>query len=205
MKRWNIMKILKSSQKDLSIAGLMSDEQVRLWIMKDYPTYSLHTMDVDGEELVETLNDAIKQWEDCFDMWLSGNADKFLRIASAIDIEYDPLSNYDKTSSINHAHTGTDTTVNGARGSDTDNKLRPFNATQYVNTTGAHSSINSATDTFQHGHNEAITEHTTGNIGVTTSQQMLQSEIDLRLKIQLFRWIIHDLVNDILVDQEVIE
>lgn len=199
------MKILKSSQKDLSIAGLMSDEQVRLWIMKEYPTYSLLTMDVDGEELVETLNDAVKQWEDCFDMWLSGNADKFLRMASAIDIEYEPLSNYDKTSTINHAHTGTDTTVNGARSSDLDNKLRAFNATQYANTTGSHNSINQVTDTYQHGHNEAITEHTNGNIGVTTSQQMLQSEIDLRLKIQLFRWIMHDLVNDILVDQEVAE
>lgn len=199
------MKILKNSQKDLSVLGLMSDEQVRLWIQKDYPTYSLLTMDADGEELVETLNDAVHQWEDCFDMWLAGNGDKFLRMASAIDIEYEPLSNYDKTSTINHAHTGTDTTINGARTSDTDNKLRAFNATQYANTTGSHNATTQATDTFQHGHNEAITEHTTGNIGVTTSQQMLQSEIDLRLKIQLFRWIMHDLVNDILVDQEVVE
>lgn len=110
----------------------------------------------------------------------------------------------------NDKHTGTDTHVNNHTGMDTDtHKVSAFNETAFVNdnqTETLYGSKDSLTDTYDSNMqstqklentrtddliqtDDFTQQHylrTRGNIGVTTSQQMLQSEIDLRLKNDIY-------------------
>ncbi len=120
----------------------------------------------------------------------------FKKWIDAINISYDPLNNFDRHEDYTDTHSGTDTTSGTTSGStspaqttttDT-NDVSAYDATTYqpkekntssivVNTAGSDSSTSSGSMT----HGEVI-EHTGrlyGNIGVTTSQQMLQSELDI--------------------------
>lgn len=160
--------------------------------------------------------------------------DKWSRIWNALQSEYDPLSNYDKNSTITDIENGTNTTTQGAQsnsytqgaqsnsstigsqsnsqtvggGTDTHtHKVSAFDSNTFENqdentdviaqrsnseSLGQRSdsqsigqrqdsqSIGQRQDTIQFGHANTHNEHTTGNIGVTTSQQMLQSELELR-------------------------
>lgn len=116
----------------------------------------------------------------------------FKKWIDAINISYDPLNNYDRHEVYTDTHSGTDNTTNSTSGStspaqttDT-NEVSAFDSTGYqpkeknslsVNVAGSDSSSSSGSIT----HGEVI-EHEArlyGNIGVTTSQQMLQGELDI--------------------------
>lgn len=193
------------------------------------------------------------------------------RLYSALEKEYDPLSNYDKieTESINSSETGTDTTTltgtetnngtssnsnikNGSEsiesaGSDivsktgtvgnvndnsSENNVFGFNSQESV-PSGVSNSATNSTDTYDLSNNttygkkdtknynnvsdesngtntSTITHDTTntntkdlrnessrtlntkGNIGVTTSQQLLESEFSLRMKNRFFNVVFAD-------------
>ena len=178
---------------------IMTDQQMRLWIQNNYSSFKFPTWDIEGEELCTTIAGAVDEFHKAFDLWIAGNLEKFERMYSALQVEYNPLNNYDKNSTITHTHSGTDTTSIGVKEGTNTNKLRGFNSSQDQNTSSTTLHSNAATDTFQHGHKEVIEDETSGNIGVTTSQQMLQSEIDLRAHIRLFEMIVHDLVSETLI------
>lgn len=115
--------------------------------------------------------------------------DSWNKIYDAITTNYSPLENYDmaQTETPNVTHTKTVkqklTTENDAFG---------FNSTEPVHQTKSTASgtkldneeTNSETGT------RGLTRH--GNIGVTTSQQMLQSEIDLRSNYQFVEQLFND-------------
>ena len=171
----------------------MTDSQVRTWIQNSFSTFFFPTWDIEGEELCTTIMGAVDEFHKAYDLWLAGNLEKFNRMYSAINIEYNPLNNYDKTSDIKHTHSGED-----KEGTNT-SKLRGFNSSSDQNTSSQTVHSNTSTDSLLHGHVEEIEESTSGNIGVTTSQQMLQSEIDLRLNIRLFEMIMKDMTSEILI------
>lgn len=177
----------------------MTNSQVRTWIQNNFSTFSFPTWDIEGEELCTTIMGAVDDFHKAYDIWLDGNLEKFNRMYSAINIEYNPLNNYDKTSDITHKHSGTDTTTIGVKEGTNTNKLRGFNSTSDQNTSSQTAHSNASTDSLVHGHVEEIEESTSGNIGVTTSQQMLQSEIDLRLNIRFFEMIMKDMTSEILI------
>ena len=59
--------------------------------------------------------------------------------------------------------------------------------------------FNSRTDTTNYNSNIEYIEHTHGNIGVTTNQQMINAEIELRLNNQMLNLIIDDFASEICI------
>lgn len=124
--------------------------------------------------------------------------DKWSKLWDAFNTEYNPIENYSMTEheerddvntregSDTLTMTGTDTDV--LTGS-TENEVSAFNSSGYSdNTQNSQNSTNTETrnmtDTTTHDTTDTLDGERTltrsGNIGVTTSQQMLQSEIELR-------------------------
>lgn len=114
---------------------------------------------------------------------------KWWKISQAITTDYRPLENYDmeeiRTPNLTESLTrkqNTDTNVNQT----TESGIYGFNSTESqptatgegdTHTTGLKAN-NEIADTKTNTGTESLTRH--GNIGVTTSQQMLESEIKLR-------------------------
>ena len=96
------------------------------------------------------------------------------------NVEANPLNNY---TDVDIDETGTDTTTH--TGTDTDEH------------TGTDTSTHTGTDTMTHTGNETLTR--SGNIGVTTSQQMLESEIKLRALNNMIK-IIYDDIDKVLTN-----
>lgn len=129
-------------------------------------------------------------------------SDKWTRTLSALSAEYDPLENYSMTESGTDTDTGTDnhsfvhgaqrqTNTLGAGHSDTTTKNKSVGSTELGVREKVETDVNQKVDTLD---NLAYTDsdnntknlskgHSltrSGNIGTTTSQMMLQSEIDIR-------------------------
>ena len=125
------------------------------------------------------------------DAWFKRNADTIKRILDALDLEYNPIENYDRHEKITRAQ-DTGGTVTGT-GHATDD-LSAFNSGAYVKNTQA----DNKNETKSTGtENETMTNETHGNIGVTTSQQMLTSEIELR-RYNLLEWIVDKYSGELL-------
>lgn len=137
-------------------------------------------------------------------------SDKWSKLWDAFNAEYNPIENYSMTEheerddvttregSDTLTMTGTD--VNVLEGN-TENEVSGFNSPDYVNDAknsqeSTNTETRGMTDTTTHDTTDTLDGERTltrsGNIGVTTSQQMLQSEIELR------KWIYFNSVfNDI--------
>ena len=132
----------------------------------------------------------------------------FKKWVDAINIQYDPLNNFDRHEDYTDTHSGTDTTSGTTSGSTSPaqttetNEVSAFDATGYqpkeqnkltVNAAGSDSSTSSGSMT----HGEVIKHEGRiyGNIGVTTSQQMLQSELDIA------RFNLYDQIADIFCEE----
>lgn len=160
-----------------------------------------------------TMQEAIgvwaNKWRWTFDKWIK-----------AINIEYNPLENYDRMEHWedvgNGSNSGSTTNTNSGKTTDkssgsgeVENKVSAFDSGSYeahdksnnTNSTSAESNIsanNSGTsaNSYEDSHIKEGRAH--GNIGVTTSQQMLQSEIDVA-------WFnLYDQITDIFLREFVI-
>ena len=142
-------------------------------------------------------------------LWSTKRKPLWERFIRAILAEYDPLSNYDRTENVKdhttHGHkittdddlthgetvTTDDDLINGLT---TENTVSADNATTYQASTKsensgtdyrdiveAHTGTDNRDITETHSGTDLMTHesHIYGNIGVTTSQQMLQAEIDI--------------------------
>lgn len=125
-------------------------------------------------------------------------SDKWLKLWDAFNTEYNPIENYSMTeheeTDNTATKTGTDTlamtgTNTDAHTGNTENEISAFNSSEYSdnikdtqNTTDTET--RNATDTTTYNTSDVLDGERTltrsGNIGVTTSQQMLQSEVELR-------------------------
>lgn len=137
----------------------------------------------DMDMLTARILDFFKIWQ-----W------KFKKLAATLDLEYNPIENYDRYEDSTHttAHSGEDKTVNEGDvttvpNTTTENGYYGFNLTEGSHpvdkstVTGSDHTDTNSTSTLTHGHAEELTvdSHIHGNIGVTTSQQMIQSEKEL--------------------------
>lgn len=102
----------------------------------------------------------------------------FLKWITALDIEYNPLENYDRYEQYggSGSNSGSSTSSGSDNSTDTTKKAA-YNSSTFENyeqsqVTGTSSMTGSNSGQYQDAH----TIHTHGNIGVTTSQQMLESE-----------------------------
>ena len=129
------------------------------------------------------MKDAIRVWSSkwyaTFDRWVK-----------ALAIEYDPLENYDRREqwqdTINAKTTGSASgSSSGSTGSTTTNSVSAYDGGSAY--TPKDQSVLSGTDSSSSSSSSSTSENrgakhegrTHGNIGVTTSQQMLISELDL--------------------------
>ena len=99
--------------------------------------------------------------------------EKWQRIYNAMFASYNPIENYDSTES----HSGDDTSSISSD-SDITTKQSSYDTSDLETTSQVISNSNPINNYSKIDYNSTITKH--GNIGVTTTQQMIESEIDLR-------------------------
>lgn len=155
------------------------------------------------------------------DNWSAKEVISWNRYYAAMAAQYNPIQNYDRTElttdthSGSVTHSGTDSVTGSgndsdvATGTDTDTTSRTgYDSNTYQaaeklemgkNTTITHNK--NSTDTTRYGHiitdTTGITRssHISGNIGVTTSQQMLESELELIPKLNVINTMIESFKN----------
>jgi len=109
-----------------------------------------------------TMRQAIKSWS-------RSNEVRWRKLYETTRMEYNPINNYDRKKEI----TSNDI-MNGTSGGAGTGSVASFNSPNMVNSVG-----NVAKSNRHEKHNHQTTETESGNIGVTTSQQMIQSEREL--------------------------
>lgn len=110
--------------------------------------------------------------------WSAARLPIWNRIANAAALEYDPIENYDRREEWTDSGEGNTTQTNKNRAYNQDAGLLE---TAETDTTGENSSTHSG--------------RVHGNIGVTTSQQMLEQEVNIAEKLDVYNYIITDIRN----------
>lgn len=138
-------------------------------------------------------------------IWARREQTTFERVYRAEQAEYNPIENYDRhqTDTRETEHSGNDVTNGTSSDSATVNnsnlhKYAAFDAGTLQDQTqdtqnGTSSGSQTAQNTLTHGEKigETFTSYIHGNIGVTTSQQMLASELELAPKINTINYIVN--------------
>lgn len=158
-----------------------------------------------GHRVYEGINSNILQnWNETVQAYIVMNGENFLKMWDALRQDYEPLNNYDKTSTITTKYKGTETNTSSASGSNTNGEstitstgqVSPENLeSDFVNTskdvtvsaevTNTTSASGNNTKSFTDREDE-VSERTFGNIGVTRSQEMLMDEVNLRLTTEFY-------------------
>ena len=158
-------------------------------------------------------------------IWSRKNYRTFDKWVKALDISYDPLFNYDRTEEYTDTHNGKFNNSNngsGTTGNTQTNNLhdsndvtnthseKAYNDSNYVGTTQdvvdqdeAHTGTVTDNGSYSNNSSAQGSEDYTnihkarlfGNIGVTTSQQMLQSELDIA------RWNLYEHIADLFCNE----
>lgn len=142
-----------------------------------------------------------KKWQRTMQKWVD-----------ALAVEYNPLENYDRIEEWTDRNTGTvknTGTIGTENHTDTDitndDKISAFNSDTMRDNTSSHSlsdgNSNGTTTNDLTETNDLTNNHTGrlhGNIGVTTSQQMLQSELDIVV------WNVYEHITDLFLNEFVI-
>ena len=132
-----------------------------------------------------SLGEFSKAWQPTFERWIN-----------ALSLEYNPLENYDRKEDWADLRSGsTSGSTSGTTGATTTNKVSAYDAGDALTTRsqdethGSDSSTSSGSSTEGANHSGRI--H--GNIGVTTSQQMLHAELDIGY------WNIYEKITDLVL------
>lgn len=131
--------------------------------------------------------------------WSSARVAAWSRQLQALNSEYNPIHNYDRTETETEAaHSRGGSTFSGSTkqtGSDTQtNAIQGYNSTSYepseqvTRVPDLTNNSNSATQSTG-AEDRSRTLHAAGNIGVTTSQQMITAELEMR-----DRWTVYGVV-----------
>lgn len=156
-------------------------------------------------------------------IWSATMQSSFNRVWSAMNLEYNPIENYDRqedeTTTGTRQHSGQDVTSGTSSNNRTTadsreitdsgnvlNKIAGFDASALVDhdsgtssrsgtDTGSGTDNTTGTERTELTHGEKIADAGTrtsrihGNIGVTTSQKMLESELDLIPRLNFYRYL----------------
>lgn len=116
--------------------------------------------------------------------------------------EYNPLENYDRMEEWDDEGHDTKSTTGQqtSSGSYTDtNKVAGYNSEALVNkdqSTGSNSGTQSASASETGANTNHREGRAHGNIGVTTSQQMLQAELDVAPRLDIYDWIAEEFKHE---------
>ncbi len=121
----------------------------------------------DADFMREAVSIFSKKWYATFERWYN-----------AITTKYNPLENYDRIEEWeDDTHTNDSQNVNSTSGSTISNDVSAYDSNTYQpNERNQSNASNEASTTANTNANSTHTGRTHGNIGVTTSQQMLQAE-----------------------------
>lgn len=129
-------------------------------------------------------------------IWSARELPIWTRLYNAEQVEYNPIENYDRQQTDQEINNGTGSGTQSATSSGTQNVLHKYAAfdsgtladqTQDNGTTGSTESANQSTSVRNQ---RDFTSRIHGNIGVTTSQQMLESELALAPKLSIINYIV---------------
>lgn len=149
-------------------------------------------------------------------IWSAKELPTWERIYHASVLEYNPIENYNRTEKTDtqnrgaFTHSGTDSVTGSGNDSDVSsggdsvtNSVTSFDSNTFQNHDKAQETKNTtithnkgSTDTTRYGHvvtdttGHKVESEIKGNIGVTTSQQMLESELELAPKLNVMNYII---------------
>ena len=130
--------------------------------------------------------------------WFTRRKDNFAKLWQGFTSDYNPIENYDRhedsteTPDITHtlSNSGKDTSTNEA-------EVQGFNGADYVPNSRTTSSGTSSTDgTDKETGTRTYTSRIHGNIGVTTSAQMLEGELALRRSLDIYALIAAEFETD---------
>lgn len=126
---------------------------------------------------------------DYYETWVTIHHTSIIDIYKTLIAEYNPLANYDKTSTITTTGSATTSGNNDITTQETTEDNDSFNNTaKSISNSGATSS-----------NTNTVTETTTGNIGTMTTGYMLAEEITNRIKYCFAEIILKMFANDCLV------
>ena len=153
--------------------------------------------------------------------WFSRRLFDFERMYEALRVEYSPIENYDRKENTtrNYENSGTDkesttlgstTTSTNIGSNDNENKVSAYNENDYTNREKDTQSYNSTLTNTGSGTDVTQTEYglkrkevedirVHGNIGVTTSQQLIESEMELRAQYDIYKIISREFEREFLV------
>lgn len=129
------------------------------------------------------------------------NYNTYERLYNAYTLEYNPIENYDRKEELKrNIDSNNEVTNNDSYNEERTGKVSPFDIDSFKNDTN--DILNSDTDKKEVGkRKDSIIESNRihGNIGVTTTQQMLQSELDIIYKINIYELITNDFYNEFML------
>lgn len=133
----------------------------------------------DADFMREAVGIFSKKWSGTFNKWYK-----------ALNIEYNPLENYDRIEEwTDGTHTNDSQNVNSSSNSSNTGEVSAYDSSSFQpNERQSGNASNSASTTAETNANSVHTGRTHGNIGVTSSQQLLQSEMVVA-KLNLFEQI----------------
>lgn len=122
-------------------------------------------------------------------IWSSTELDTWIRLQEAFTISYNPIWNVDGTEVEVEEH---DLTIQANGNTNNTNNVTGYNSNTFQPSESSDGSSNMATTDMG-----TITRTKTrgGNIGVTMSQQLLEKELEVRPKLNIYRYITEDFKN----------
>ena len=116
-------------------------------------------------------------------LWSTRMLPVWNRVLTAITTEYNPLENYNRTETYNQIDTGESSAESGATST---NKVAGYNDTTLTN---SGQTVDNSSGSGNSKLQSVRQSNIKGNIGVTTSQQMLNQELDLVDRTDIYKYI----------------
>ena len=140
---------------------------------------------IDKELLINCIMDECSEFEPLYtdeklltlkiQTFFKKNFETFSRIYDICKLEYNPIENYDRNEEWQDKFADQSSNNNV-------NKVSAYDSTTFTDNT-------SDSQTGSNAGNSSHAGRTHGNIGVTTTQQMLESELDIRPKLNIYKYI----------------
>ena len=133
--------------------------------------------------------------------WFARRKDNFAMLWQGFTAEYNPIENYDRQEDSTETPNITHTLSNSGQDASTNEAdVQGYNGTDYVPNSRTKSSGTSSTNgTDTESGTRTYTSRIHGNIGVTTSAQMLEGELNLRRSLDIYALIAAEFETDNLI------
>ena len=193
----------------------MLQPRMTLYGMLQYdPTLFEGVVLPDGMDKTLMVNQIIRQSGDLFPYyqvppqvktaiteWFMRRKDNFAKLWQGFTAEYNPIENYDRQEDSTETPNITHTLSNSGQDASTNEAdVQGYNGTDYVPNSRTKSSGTSSTNgTDTESGTRTYTSRIHGNIGVTTSAQMLEGELALRKSMDIYALIAAEFETDNLI------